>query len=518
VIFSEKDLSQINKIGLTTDKINAQIAVIKSGMAYSNLIKAATVGDGILNINKEQESHYINVFNSKRDNLSIVKFVPSSGAATRMFKFLFQFLNDYKIEHGSIDSYIEKSNNKELSKFLNALEKLPFFEEVVHKLHKVIPNYNELPFEKRTVEFVKAILENERLNYSYFPKGLLPFHKYKDYVATAFEEHLYEAALYGSSNNKANLHFTISENHERIFKEELNHIEEEVEENTNNTFNVTFSFQKKSTDTIALTSNNELFRDSEGAILFRPSGHGALLENLNELDYDIVFVKNIDNVVVKEYHESISNYKKILAGILLEIQDQTFKFLHQLETNDFDDNDLELMVQFITSKLNVVLAPEFEYSSLDSKIFYLKDKLIRPIRVCGMVKNEGEPGGGPFWVQDKKGNVSLQIVESAQVDSNDENQVEILKNATHFNPVDLVCGIKDYKGKAFNLLKYVDYQASFITKKNHLGVDIKTLELPGLWNGSMAYWNTIFVEVPLITFNPVKTVNDLLRDSHQVSK
>ena len=199
-------------------------------------------------------------------------------------------------------------------------------------------------------------------------------------------------------------------------------IEEEVEENTNNTFNVTFSFQKKSTDTIALTSNNELFRDSEGAILFRPSGHGALLENLNELDYDIVFVKNIDNVVVKEYHESISNYKKILAGILLEIQDQTFKFLHQLETNDFDDNDLELMVQFITSKLNVVLAPEFEYSSLDSKIFYLKDKLIRPIRVCGMVKNEGEPGGGPFWVQDKKGNVSLQIVESAQVDSNDENQ------------------------------------------------------------------------------------------------
>ncbi|MFH4963536.1 DUF4301 family protein [Gaetbulibacter sp. M235] len=518
MIFSEKDLSQIKKMGLTTDKINAQMALIKSGMAYSNLKKAATIGNGILKIEEEQESHYINLFDSKRDHLSIVKFVPASGAATRMFKFLFQLLNDYKIEEDSIDSYIEKSNNNGLSKFFNTLEKLPFFEEVVHKIHEIIPDYNELSFEKRKGEFVKTILEADRLNYSFFPKGLLPFHKYESYVATAFEEHLYEGALYGSSNNKANLHFTISENHEENFKKELNHIEEEVEENTGNTFNISFSFQKKSTDTIALTSNNELFRDSEGSILFRPSGHGALLENLNDLDYDIIFIKNIDNVVVKEYHEVISNYKKILAGILLELQEQTFKFLNQLDEDDLMENDLELMVQFVTNKLNVVVTPEFGYSSLDSKIFYLRDKLNRPIRVCGMVKNEGEPGGGPFWVQDKNGNVSLQIVESAQVDSSNESQVDILKNATHFNPVDLVCGVKNYKGETFDLLKYVDNEASFITKKNHLGIDIKTLELPGLWNGSMAYWNTIFVEVPLITFNPVKTVNDLLRDSHQVSK
>ncbi len=518
MIFSEKDLSQINKIGLTTDRIHAQMALIKSGMAYSNLKKAATIGNGILKIEKEQEFHYINLFESKRNHLSMVKFVPASGAATRMFKFLFQFLNDYNIEEDSIDSYIEKTNNKGLSKFFDALEKLPFFEEVVHKIHKIIPDYNELSFEKRKVEFVKTILEVDRLNYSFYPKGLLPFHKYESYVATAFEEHLYEGALYGSSNNTANLHFTISENHERNFKKELNHIEEEVEECTENTFNISFSFQKKSTDTIALTSNDELFRDSEGSILFRPSGHGALLENLNDLDYDIIFIKNIDNVVVKEYHETISNYKKILTGILLEVQEQTFKFLNQLDSDILNDNDLESIVQFVTNKLNVVVTQEFECSSLDSKIFYLRDKLNRPIRVCGMVKNEGEPGGGPFWVQDKNGNMSLQIVESAQVDSTNESQAEILKNATHFNPVDLVCGIKNYKGESFNLLQYVDHEASFITKKNHLGEDIKTLELPGLWNGSMAYWNTIFVEVPLITFNPVKTVNDLLRDSHQVSK
>jgi hypothetical protein len=518
VIFSDKDIIQLEKLGLTQDKIRVQMALINSGMRYSNLIEAATVGNGILKIKEDQKFYYINLFDSKRECLSIVNFVPASGAATRMFKFLFQFLNDYNINEDSIDAYIEKSNNKELSIFLENLEALPFFEEVIHKIHTIIPDYNKLSFEKRRIEFVKSILEVDQLNYSCSPKGLLPFHKYENYVTTAFEEHLYEGALYGSSNNTANLHFTISENHDENFKNELNRIEEKVGYNTKNTFNVTFSFQKKSTDTIALTSDDQLFRDSEGSILFRPSGHGALLENLNELDYDIIFIKNIDNVVVKEYHDIISNYKKILAGILLEVQEQIFKFLNQLDSNNLNEKDLKSMVQFVTNKLNVVVTPEFEHSSLDSKIFYLRDKLNRPIRVCGMVKNQGEPGGGPFWVKDKNGNISLQIVESAQVDNTNESQVEILKNATHFNPVDLVCGIKNYKGESFDLLKYVDNETSFITKKNHLGADIKTLELPGLWNGSMAYWNTIFVEVPLITFNPVKTVNDLLRDSHQVSK
>jgi hypothetical protein len=517
-MFSDKESIQIKNHGLTTDKVKAQMALIATGMAYSILKEAATIGNGILKIEKEQESHYINFFDRKRDRLSMVKFVPASGAATRMFKFLFEFLNDYNVTDGSFDSYLEKSNNKEISKFSEKLEKMPFFEEVVHKIHKVIPNYNELSFEEKRVEFVKTMLDVNRLNYSFFPKGLLPFHKYKNHVATAFEEHLYEGALYASSNKKASLHFTISENHNEIFKKELNHIEEEVEENTGNTFNVTFSFQKKSTDTIALTTNNELFKDEEGNILFRPSGHGALIENLNELEYDVIFIKNIDNVVVKEYHEIISNHKKILAGILLDAQEQVFKILHQLETDDLSEDELKSIVQFVTNKLNVVVCADFENSSLDSKIFYLRDKLNRPIRVCGMVKNEGESGGGPFWVQDKKGNISLQIVESAQVDSSNESQMNLLNNSKHFNPVDLVCGVKNYKGESFDLLKYVDHEASFITKKNHLGIDIKALELPGLWNGSMAYWNTIFVEVPLITFNPVKTVNDLLRDSHQVSK
>ena len=512
--FSKKDIVDIENHGLTTDKIQKQIESIQSGMVFSKLKKAATIGDGILKIENNQESHYINLFDQKKSNLSMVKFVPASGAATRMFKFLFAFLNDYN--NGDINSYIEKSGNKNLSKFLDGLEKFPFFEEVVHKTHKIIPDFNDLSFEEKRLEFVKTMLDEDRLNYGFFPKGLLPFHKYKNYVSTAFEEHLYEAAFYASSNNKANLHFTISEVHHDKFNEELNHIQEDVEDTTQNMFNVSFSYQKHSTDTIALTQNNELYKNAD-SILFRPSGHGALLENLNDLEHDIVFIKNVDNVVVKTHQQNISNYKKLLAGILLEVQEQAFKFLNQLETQNISENDIHTITNFMAKKLNIVINNGFESLSFESKKTHLKDKLDRPIRVCGMVKNEGEPGGGPFWVEDKAGNISLQIVESAQVETNNENQIKILKSATHFNPVDLVCGIKNYKGGFFDLTKYVDHNAAFITTKNHAGINIKTLELPGLWNGSMAFWNTIFVEVPLSTFNPVKTVNDLLRNFHQVN-
>lgn len=514
-MFSDKDLKEIENHDLTVKQIKDQIAQIKSGMAFSNLKKAATVGNGILKLKAHQETYFINLFDKRSPDLSMIKFVPASGAATRMFKFLFEFLNNYKLTQGSIHTYIEKSNNKELSKFLDTLEKLPFFEEVVHKTHKVIPNFNDLSFEEERVEFIKTMLNEDRLNYSFYPKGLLPFHKYKERVSTAFEEHFFEAAYYASSLNVANLHFTISEIHNKNFNEELNYIQEDVEAETNKTFNTSFSYQKKSTDTIALTINDELYKDTEGSILFRPSGHGALLENLNDLDYDIIFIKNIDNVVVKEQHPIISDYKKMLAGILLEVQEQAFMFLNQLETEKPNDIVISEIKDFLTDKLNVVIGSDFEKNNTSFQIKYLMDKLNRPIRVCGMVKNEGEPGGGPFWVEDDKGNVSLQIVESAQVDTDNSNQLKILKESTHFNPVDIVCGVKNYQGKSFDLTKYVDHNAAFITLKNHAGTDIRALELPGLWNGSMANWNTLFVEVPLSTFNPVKTVNDLLRSAHQ---
>ncbi|MBJ6369666.1 DUF4301 family protein [Snuella sedimenti] len=517
MIFTEKDIEQIKTNELTLEKVRAQIALIKAGMPYSNLVEAASVGNGILAIEASKEQDYIDRYENARDALSIVKFVPASGLATRMFKFLFRFLNEYDAEKESINAYINRNKDNDLKIFLVGLEKLPFFEEVVHKLHEVVPNFNELSYDEKRVEFVKTMLDEDRLNYSFFPKGLLPFHRYKKHVSTAFEEHLFEAALYASSGNKVKLHFTISERHNHRFGEEFRYIEEDVEEQTKTKFNISFSYQKKSTETIALTSENKIFRKVNGSLVFRPSGHGALIENLNDLEGDLIFIKNIDNVVVSKQKEKVSYYKKVLAGILLEIQAQAFKYLYQLDQGQIPDKEQQGIVDFLSKKLSVVVTPDFNKYTQAFKIEYLKEKLNRPIRVCGMVKNEGEPGGGPFWVNNGSGDVSLQIVESAQIDTKNKQHKEIARSATHFNPVDLVCGVKNYKGEPFDLTKFVDNKAAFITEKNQNGVDIKALELPGLWNGSMAYWNSIFVEVPLLTFNPVKTVNDLLKIPHQVS-
>ena len=339
------------------------------------------------------------------------------------------------------------------------------------------------------------MLDSDKLNYGFYPKGLFPFHKYKDHiVSTAFEEHLFEASHYASSNNKANLHFTISEKHNHKFDEEFKRIEAIVERKTNTTFNISFSYQKSSTDTIAVTPKNEPFRDENNQLLFRPSGHGALLENLNDLDADIVFIKNIDNVVVFKFEQEVAEYKKMLAGILLEMQEEAFTYLKQLKTDDLSEAKRVEIAEFLFKKMNVVISPEFEKYSAKYQIDYLTEKLDRPIRVCGMVKNEGEPGGGPFWVKGENGLTSLQIVESAQIDKKNKQQKDILKSATHFNPVDLVCGIKNYKGEKFDLNTFVDPKTAFITMKTKVGKDLKALELPGLWNGSMAQWNTILLK------------------------
>lgn len=513
--FSKKDIEQINKKGLTVERVNKQIELFKKGIPFIKLVRAATTGSGIVSASEEQINASISGFEGKKDNLKIVNFVPASGAATRMFKFLFTFLKKYEPEKESINSYINKNKIKELSVFLVGLEKLPFFEEVVTKIHKIVPGFNKLPYDQQRYEFIKTMLDEDRLHYSSFPKGLLPFHRYQDYTATAFEEHLFETALYSASNKVANLHYTISEKHEHKFDQEFKHIEEDVEEKTNTKFNISFSYQKHATDTISVDNKNQPFREDDGSIMFRPSGHGALIENLNDIDADIIFIKNIDNVVVNKYKNEVARYKKLLAGILLEIRDQAFAYEELLE-NRVTKDELQEIAQFLVRKMNVVLEDEFDSLSAHDKTVVLKRKLHRPIRVCGMVKNEGEPGGGPFWVKDDNGNISLQIVESAQIDNQNEQQLQILKNATHFNPVDLVCSVRNYKGEKFDLTRFIDHKTAFITMKTKTGKDIKALERPGLWNGSMAYWNTIFVEVPLLTFNPVKTVNDLLKAAHQI--
>ena len=517
-MFSDKDIKQIVDKGLTVKKVQEQIELIISGLPYVNLMDYASLGNGILEISKENKQHYIEYYDSRRDQISILKFVPASGAASRMFKILFQFVNDYNINKESINAYINRNRVLELSLFFVGLEKFPFYEEVLNAVRNIHPNYDDLTDNEQKFLFVHTMLDNEGLNYGFCPKGLLPFHKYKNHISTAFEEHLYEAALYASSNGKADLHLTISERFNHTFDQEYKRIEKIVEDKTNTTFEISFSYQKQSTDSIAVSSKNQPLRDENGNLVFRPSGHGALLENLNELDADLIFIKNIDNVVVFKFDEQVAEYKKVLAGILLETQAQAFQYLKDLDQKKLNEEQVLQIANFLSKKLNVAISEEFEKYSLKHQKEYLTKKLNRPIRVCGMVKNEGEPGGGPFWVKDEKGVTSLQIVESVQIDKKNKYQKHIFDNSTHFNPVDLVCGVKDFKGNKFDLLQFVDPKTAFVTSKTRAGSELKALELPGLWNGSMANWNTIFVEVPLITFNPVKTVNDLLKAPHQVKE
>ncbi|WP_246124782.1 DUF4301 family protein [Algibacter pacificus] len=515
MMFSEKDTRQINSKGIALKQVEAQVSRIKNGMTYSNLIAAANIGKGIESYNSYKSQEFIKRFEDKQNELDIVKFVPASGAASRMFKFLFQFLKNFDSNNETIDAYIENKNDKLIKTFVAGLENFPFYTEVLTKAKAIYPNYDNFSKSEACTAFVKTMLDENALNYSFFPKGLLPFHTYNNVAVTAFREHLLESTLYASSNNKANLHFTVSEKHHKYFNAELSKIKSELEEKTNTTFNVSFSYQKEETETLALTTDNQIYRNEDGSILFRPAGHGALIENLNDLDHDIVFIKNIDNIVVFEKNKDVSEYKKMLGGVLVEAQERVFNFLKRLDDTDVSEAELLEIAQFITSKMNVSIGDDFDDLASEDKKNYLKTKLNKPIRVCGMVENVGEPGGGPFYVKDKNGDVSLQIVEFAQIDIDNTAQADIVKNASHFNPTDLVCGIKNYKGEKFNLLNYVDPEAAFITMKTQNGTDIQALELPGLWNGSMADWISIFVEVPLNTFSPVKTVNDLLKPEHQ---
>ncbi|NRD19119.1 DUF4301 family protein [Winogradskyella eckloniae] len=514
--FTTEDITQIESKSLNLNDVKKQIELFETGIPFTNISKAATINNGILALDDTSIKSYIDFFESKKNATSLLKFVPASGAASRMFKFLFRFVSEFNSKEQSLNSFINKNNLRELSLFMVGMEKFPFYKLVLKSLKAKNINFETLTTNEKVWHFAKAMLDEDQLNFGNQPKGLLPFHKYKnDQISTAFEEHLYEAALYASSNGLAKLHFTISEIYKDKFSKEFKNIQQNIEQNTGVTFDISFSYQQQSTDTIAVTPKNKPFRLSDGSILFRPSGHGALLKNLNTLDADIIFVKNIDNVVVNKYKEDIAKYKKVLAGILLKLQAKTFEYLHTLDTKTISETTFKTIETFLTSDLNIKISDEYKKYTDHYKIEYLQEKLNRPIRICGMVKNEGEPGGGPFWVKDFKSNQSLQIVESAQINLNDLKQAEILKNATHFNPVDLVCGVKNYKGEKFDLEKYVDFDTAFISQKTKNGKELKALELPGLWNGSMANWTTIFVEVPIITFNPVKTVNDLLKAPHQ---
>lgn len=508
--FSASDIELLENKGIPQTKVNEQIRTFEDGIPFVKLEKAAIVNDGISKFSTEDENRIIKEYETASKALSLIKFVPASGAASRMFKALFNFLEEYDPSTEDLYTYFKRTNNTALEVFSDKIEALPFYNLVGERIEGKATTKGQVLH-----LFVKELLSADGLNYGFYPKGLLPFHTYGKLTATPFCEHLLEGSLYAKTDGVAKLHFTISEQHSDMFKEEYNTVLETISKYTKTKFDVDYSYQKSATDTIAVDMVNVPFRNQDGSILFRPGGHGALIENLNDQDADVIFIKNIDNVVVEKYANQVSDSKKVLAGVLLNVQEQAFKYSKLINEDAINAELLEEIKSFLETELNVRFLDSFSTFNLEEQINILKDKINRPIRVCGMVKNEGEPGGGPFWIKDKNGHVSLQIVESAQIDSEDEEQMSILKNATHFNPVDLVCGVRNYKGEKYNLLNFVDPKQGFITEKTKEGRPLKALELPGLWNGAMAFWNTIFVEVPLVTFNPVKTVNDLLKPSHQ---
>lgn len=512
--FNSSDFVEIYKRKIKLDAIEFQLTILKNGIPKINLDRTATINDGIIKITKEEATYFSNYFDQKKENLKLKKFVPASGAASRMFKFLNEFLNEFKLGEESINAYINRKKEKNLPVFLVAKEKFPFYNDVLKVAKASLPDFDSWEKDTRDFGFIKTMLSNNHFDYANKPKGILPFHQYESHVASAIEEHLKECLYYATSNAKSHLHFTVSEEHQKSFESIINDVKPRLESDSNVAVDVKYSYQNKSTDVIAVDIDGKPFRDENNQILFRPGGHGALIENLNNLNADIIFIKNIDNVI-QNHADEIALYKKALAGILILYQDQIFKFMKALNSDTISNEKIAEIADYIKSKLNISIKPDFVKYTKESKVEHLQTILSRPIRVCGMVKNEGEPGGGPFWVIDKKGKTFLQIIESSQIDTKDENQIKIFESATHFNPVDLVCGIKDYNGQKFDLTKYIDANSGFVVEKNKNGKPYKAFELPGLWNGAMAKWLTVFVEVPLITFNPVKTVNDLLKPAHQ---
>ena len=513
---TDKQKEQLEKKGISEELLNLQLERFAKGFPLVKLDRPAVVNDGIVSSRDLDYDELINHYENRISNLNLIKFVPASGAATRMFKFLHELLNNFDEQEDSLNGYINSNKAQDLFTFLVGMEKFPFYKAVIRSLKSKHKDWLSKPVQAKKLLFIEEMLLEEGFNFASMPKGLVPFHKYKDHTATAFEEHLFEACIYAKSEGIARLHFTIAPAFKDHFKEEFSRIQQIVERKTNATFDISFSYQSSNTDTIAVDQDNKAVVLDDGSLFFRPAGHGALLRNLNELDADVIFIKNIDNVTTSAHEQHVGRYKKTLAGYLLKIQEQVFNYLHHLKSGTVDAVKKSEIEDFLTEKLDSVLPSSYNKYAQEYQLEYLFDQLNRPLRVCGMVKNEGEPGGGPFWVINNQGEHSLQIVESAQIDNNNKKQKEIAQKATHFNPVDLICGVRDYQGNKFNLMNYCDPETGFITYKTRNGIKIKAQELPGLWNGGMACWNTIFVEVPLATFNPVKTVNDLLKPAHQL--
>ncbi len=497
---NEKDLKQIAQRGISEAQIETQLKQFETGFPFLKLEAAAAIGNGIIAPNEDERKTYVKAWEQyKAEGKRVVKFVPASGAASRMFKNMFAFVDaDYDVPTTDFEK-----------KYFDEIEHFAFFDALNDVcLKNEGKGIKALMAEGNYKAVAANMLRKEGLNYGQLPKGMLLFHKYAEGPRTPMEEHLVEGALYAASNGEAHVHFTVSHEHIDFFRQKVAEKADSFAKQYGISYDITFSEQKPSTDTIAANPDNTPFRDDDGSLLFRPGGHGALIENLNDIDADVIFIKNIDNVVPDRLKPETTEWKQVIAGVLVTLQKKAFEYLQIL-----DSGATEEQLKEIATFVEQCLCVQPKGCKVDAD--YLRKKLNRPMRVCGVVKNVGEPGGGPFLTYNQDGTVSLQILESSQIDTGNAEYMKMFTQGTHFNPVDLVCAVRDYKGQPFNLPDYVDKTTGFISSKSKGGKELKALELPGLWNGAMSDWSTVFVEVPLGTFNPVKTVNDLLRPQHQ---
>ena len=503
---NQLDLEILKNKGISQEKLEEELKMLADGFPFLKIEAAATPGHGIAVLSPEMEKQAEDLWAQYlASGGKVLKMVPASGAASRMFKDLFSFLN------GKSD----KPDNDFMKKFFAEIEKFAFFDTLNNLCVELYgKSIDSLVKEKRYKDVVKALIDRIGLNYGQLPKALLKFHKVEGAARTAIEEHLSEGAQYAAGKDgKVRVHFTVSEDHLPLVEKKFEEAKGKLEHDYNVEFDLSTSLQKPSTDTVAANMDGTPYRE-KGGLFFRPGGHGALIENLNDLDADVIFIKNIDNVVPDSKRDDTLKYKKIIGGVLVGVKQKADDYCRELSKGVPSEEKLSEMLGFLHKVLCITHDKAEEMDAKD-KADYIYSKLNRPFRVCGMVKNEGEPGGGPFLAYNPDGTVSPQILESTQIDPNNKDAVKMMKEATHFNPVDLVVSTKNWEGKKFNLTEYVDKATGFISIKSREGVEIKALELPGLWNGAMSDWNTVLVEVPVSTFNPVKTVNDLLRDAHQ---
>ncbi|MCK9303096.1 MAG: DUF4301 family protein [Bacteroidales bacterium] len=508
-MFTEKDIAQIKDRNMTTNKVLSQINIFKSGIDFIKLDKAATKPDDIVDVNDS-----ISVDNQ---NVKTISFIPASGAASRMFQTLLNTLNE--INAVGEDNFVLQKDNSFQSTcyFFDNIKKFAFYESLKKALAVEDYNIDILLSEHKYKTVLEYLLDEQGLNYAHKPKALLLFHNDGGRIKYAFEEHIIEAANYHSGDS-IYLHYTLSPEHVDNFKAVLKDILPYYENKFNSKIDISISVQSPSTDTVAVNPDNSLFRNTDGSLLFRPGGHGALIYNLNNIDADVILIKNIDNVVPDSKKDIIVKYRKLLINNILHLFNERNKIIRILSSLDSSDVNAEKTIfdceKFITGKLHVFLADNYPDKRTSDKIQYLIQVIDKPMRICAMVKNEGEPGGGPFVVS-KNDCKSLQIVESSQINHKNDIQEAVFRSSTHFNPVDIVCMTKNAEGERYNLADFIDHDTAFISSKSKDGKPLKALELPGLWNGAMSRWITIFADVPVETFNPVKTVNDLLREAHR---